>query len=784
VAREYLDLEVEIAEGKDGVVVRSALINARDTLQLPYADEELEQRRRSVETALRQSCEDRRRGLAGEAPAPAASTQPPEEVVKEFGRELFQALFGGKLGSVYFHVLQEAKRQGKKGLRIKLNILSPRLAALPWEYLFDTWQDDYLALSRSTTLVRCPEVPQPIDPLEVELPLRVLVMAADPVDYADYRLKLEAEQKHVQDAMQPLERDGKVKFTWLAGHTYSDLQRAIRRQGPFHVFYFMGHSRFDGEGWLVLENEEARAHFLRARDLARLLKDHELRLVLLNSCEGARASEQDVFSSVAAGLVRSGVPAVLAMQFAITDAAATEFAHRFFESLADGEGVDVAVTDARISMSVRFHGAPEWGTPVLFLRAADGVLFRVKEEGKPIRRDTEPIPLASSAPIAPAAEALDGELEQQKASGEMEKSISVVTQIVSEVLGIAPQEVDPFVPLCELARASNAERAFTVMWSVVRALQDYYGVTVPTDLIIQCANAGTLEEAAWMLDVFGLAEVVLLSLPPEGLSGEDEKKTEQEQLGQQEEDEAHLRWQQQEWQRKEQERLQREEQERQRRQDRAEHEREEQQRLDRERQQREEEVRRQHEMATPKVSPPVPPNTPVSHDALHIILGIVFFLSIGAGAWVGNVSSAMYGWGVFIAGFISLCAIDMRLSRTEARRELNIVHEGVHYLVVHCCFSVCRKSSEKVRVGAFFYLADGSKMQGSRAPYRAPDGQLTVQSEVDVPYDSTRFEDFQLWLPQSELTIAENCYVTVEITDVATGVALKSAKTEPFNAVA
>ena len=55
-----------------------------------------------------------------------------------------------------------------------------------------------------------------------------------------------------------------------------------------------------------------------------------LRLVVLNSCLGTRGDEAQPFSSMAAGLVRSGIPAVIAMQFEISDHAAREIAETFY----------------------------------------------------------------------------------------------------------------------------------------------------------------------------------------------------------------------------------------------------------------------------------------------------------------------------------------------------------------------------------------------------------------------------------------------------------------------
>ena len=67
------------------------------------------------------------------------------------------------------------------------------------------------------------------------------------------------------------------------------------RRGPWHIFHFVGHGGFDAateEGALALSNDAGHMHLLRATGLSELLDDHyPLRLVFLNSCEGARGSE-------------------------------------------------------------------------------------------------------------------------------------------------------------------------------------------------------------------------------------------------------------------------------------------------------------------------------------------------------------------------------------------------------------------------------------------------------------------------------------------------------------
>lgn len=106
-----------------------------------------------------------------------------------------------------------------------------------------------------------------------------------------------------------------------------------------------------------------------------------MRLAVLNSCEGARTSHVEPFSGVAARLVECGVPAVVGMQFEITDDAAITFSERFYTSLAQGFPVDAALAQARKAIFAAGSDI-EFGTPVLFLRGADARLFDI-EQGPP-----------------------------------------------------------------------------------------------------------------------------------------------------------------------------------------------------------------------------------------------------------------------------------------------------------------------------------------------------------------------------------------------------------------
>lgn len=369
---DYLDFELEIRGGgprKYPVAVRSPAGEAQAEMRFPFDEWELKDRLQALEIALLRSGGTRRR-----------IASPEEHTVQDFGRGLFESLLVGDVRTRYEMSLSEARRQGK-GLRLKLRIQPSELAVLPWEFLYDAERDRYPSLSSNTPLVRYLDLPQSVEPLRVSPPLRVLGMVASPLGLVP--LDVEHEKRLVEEATRGLREGGFLELAWLEGQTWRHLMRAMRR-GPWHVFHFVGHGGFDAateEGALALSNDVGQMHLLRARGLAELLDDHyPLRLVFLNSCEGARGSESDAFSSTAATLVRRGVPAVVAMQYEITDRAAIEFSRDFYEALADSLPVDAAVTEARAAVSI--DSMLEWATPVLYMHSPDGRVFDMLHEGR------------------------------------------------------------------------------------------------------------------------------------------------------------------------------------------------------------------------------------------------------------------------------------------------------------------------------------------------------------------------------------------------------------------
>ncbi len=302
---------------------------------------------------------------------------------KELGGGLYRSVFTGEVVQL-FRQGRRAALGGERGLRVRLRLNSvPEIATLPWEYLYDAEFDEFIALSSDTPVVRYIDLDAPVRPLRVTAPLRVLVMIASPRDMAP--LDTDGEWQKLRGALAERNSDGTVILERLDEATMPALQRRLRQEGArqrgYHVFHFIGHGGYDDQednGAIVLEGGDRGGRIIPAEDLGIVLHDHpSLRLAFLNTCEGARTSAVDLFAGTAQKLVQKLIPAVIAMQFQITDQAAAVLAREFYGAVAaDGYPIDAALAEARKAIKVGGNTF-EWGTPVLFMRSEDGRIFDV-----------------------------------------------------------------------------------------------------------------------------------------------------------------------------------------------------------------------------------------------------------------------------------------------------------------------------------------------------------------------------------------------------------------------
>lgn len=304
-----------------------------------------------------------------------AAGSPAEHALRQLGTRLFRAIMvdevPGRLGAA----LDRAQEEGR-ALRITLRIRPTELQNWPWELMYDPRKLKEEFLGKIATLVRAPGDLGVVPALRVNGPLRILGVVAAPADQPDLKA-VDSERALLTAALADMIEAGRVELDW-AVPTQDGVHAALRR-GPWHVLHFIGHGDFDmvgGQGRLWLCGPDGRGDALSARDLANMCQAHpSLRLAVLNACQSAYGDGVDPYSSMAAALVRARVPAVVAMQYPITDDAAEAFTAPFYEGLAAGQPVDLCMRFGRQRISSGIRGSLEWSTPVLYLSSSSGRIF-------------------------------------------------------------------------------------------------------------------------------------------------------------------------------------------------------------------------------------------------------------------------------------------------------------------------------------------------------------------------------------------------------------------------
>ncbi len=326
----------------------------------------------------------------------------------ELGRRLFDALFTDQIASLFQQSYGKASARGRRlRIRLQLNVenasIAP-LATIPWELMYRHDRREFLVLSADTTLVRSLDVPTgEWDVPEITGPIRVLFVMANPrgdlnlkAERAEIEARLALDQQRDQPAgATPNLRPIVAEF--LEDATFAALEDRLR-DSDYHIIHFMGHGAFD---------ERQQGHLLfhdgmrSGADLAEVLRRERMtRLVTLNACrtaEGSANADADPFAGVAAALVMAGVPAVVAMQFPVSDTAAIAFSARLYSELGRGEPLEDAVDSGRRRIKALAPDQREWATPVLFLSGAPPfreLVFNVPTEVRPL---APPVP----SPIPP-----------------------------------------------------------------------------------------------------------------------------------------------------------------------------------------------------------------------------------------------------------------------------------------------------------------------------------------------------------------------------------------------
>ena len=334
------------------------------------------------------------------------------EDIQHLGRNMYNAVFPGRVGDFFELILQNIKderniRNGQQGgnknrwLRVIIEVhpTSP-ISTWPLEFLYCERMGTWLATERpSLTLSRHLTLGGTLDLRLQEPPLRTLVVISDPEELGGV-ISTKVLEEIGKLAKPPKEGEEKSMDVKVLGRLknyqqdipgidyldqpakYENIVELIKEEWQPHVLHFIGHGKFEkNKGCLGFIKDDDDAHtvdWISADDISQLFTDWLPRLVLLQACQGAQSGTEPGFMSLADRISKRNIPAVVAMQFAITNDFATIFAQGFYEALRDGQDVDAAVQIGRYKITNKARWTNrDFGAPVLFTYRPDAIMHRI-----------------------------------------------------------------------------------------------------------------------------------------------------------------------------------------------------------------------------------------------------------------------------------------------------------------------------------------------------------------------------------------------------------------------
>ncbi|HOG45032.1 MAG TPA: CHAT domain-containing protein [Anaerolineae bacterium] len=318
------------------------------------------------------------------------------------GQALYATLFPeGEVRDALAEALAES-RAARQALTVQLRFDagSPTLPCYPWELIHDG--RSFLVADGALALARSLDCAQAAAPAQVEGRLRVLVASPRPVDLEEPG---ERGDSPVLKALDELRKRGLLHVDVLSPPTYAALGEALSHTA-YQVVHLDGTAACrpggDATPHLIFEDEAAAASPVSAETLHNALFLSKAALAVLTppphpGGEALRWAEgeggetpplQLGAAALAPALVRAGVPAVVAMQRALTAEQIERFCRQLYSGLAELAPLGAAMVQARGQLlpaeSARF-------APVVYLQDGEGTgrLFvgqAVAGSPEPLRR--------------------------------------------------------------------------------------------------------------------------------------------------------------------------------------------------------------------------------------------------------------------------------------------------------------------------------------------------------------------------------------------------------------
>lgn len=301
----------------------------------------------------------------------------PKGVLARVGRALWDAISVGSVDELMFDTLQDAgETQDVAQVELRFDPDQVGLTAYPWEMLCNAngqflVRDGLIDITRYITY---PQNPPRFDANLIDLPL--LRIVSSPANLKPITAGPLAAVDHI---------------TQLAPPTFDEfMKRLLLERATLWALQFDGHGalvkicpkcetpnpatnlacsvcresllKAETCGALAFEGPDG-ARWIPTNEFGSMLYNANIPIALLLACESAMTGGDLVFNGVAPGLLLAGVPAVIGMQYEVSDLFANNFANTFYSMLDSGKGLLESLRLAR-----RMNISEAWYSPVLYLR--------------------------------------------------------------------------------------------------------------------------------------------------------------------------------------------------------------------------------------------------------------------------------------------------------------------------------------------------------------------------------------------------------------------------------
>lgn len=325
-----------------------------------------------------------------------------KQLQQKISEKLYELIINQEIRLIFESFIDLLEKEIIKNLTLIILLNEEQVNMLPFEMLYEQifkkniknvlWNKNF-AIIRSNLI--SPVFFNPISNNNLTAPLKLLFIISIPENLSeeDKCLEIEKEQKklianikNVDDLNQA--ESILIEFLDVASLREIDEALSLRKHDIVHISGHGGYNFKSQQGILYLEDYEGKIVATNGRELGQMLEKHEsIKLLILSACETGAGVKNGIVQQ----LSQYKIPVIIAMQYSISDANATDFTTELYTSIANGTTFTVAVNNARQKLwqktqnsYTKYNTILEWFIPVIFQNKFIDVLYNKNNYDKKI----------------------------------------------------------------------------------------------------------------------------------------------------------------------------------------------------------------------------------------------------------------------------------------------------------------------------------------------------------------------------------------------------------------